>query len=154
MSDSYANMLSQYDLSCNSLFGLIAETRNQNNMLLMKGLDFERCLVDVIAEVLEKRGFKHKPLAEKAWKGKKDPGTKWRKIRNGTYPRGLKVEDAYSLVAAMGMSFVELCGMAQGRMLENMPPSTDSIPEKNAEQKPRPPTTHQTNTPPTAGNGK
>lgn len=85
----------------------------------MNGNKFERCLVAVITEIAEKNGFRHKPLAERAWPNKKDPGTKWRKIRNGAEPRGLQVDDAYDLVMAMGMSFLELCGIAQGRMLEH-----------------------------------
>ena len=122
MSDSYNGMLSQYVLSGNSLFRLIAETDDVDKVLHMKGTEFERCLVAVITEVAEKKGFKHKPLAESAWPDKKDPGTKWRKIRNGTEPRGLQTKDAYDLVLAMGMSFVELCGIAQGRMLEAAQP--------------------------------
>lgn len=83
----------------------------------MNGNQFERCLVEVMTEVAEQKGFKHKPLAIAAWKERKDPGTKWRKIRNGTDPRGFQVQDAYDLALAMGASFVELCGMAQGRLM-------------------------------------
>lgn len=84
----------------------------------MNGHAFERCLVEIMAEMAEKKGLKHKPLAIAAWPDRKDPGTKWRKIRNGTDPRGFQVQDAYDLALAMGISFLELCGMAQGLLLQ------------------------------------
>lgn len=102
----------------------------------MNGHIFERCLVEVMTEMAEKKGLKHKPLAIVAWPDRKDPGTKWRKIRNGTDPRGFQVQDAYDLATAMGISFLELCEMAQGLLLMKgegrvdgapIPPETQKI---------------------------
>lgn len=111
-------IISQYDLSSNLLFRLIAEKSWSARVQIMNGHAFERCLVEIMAEMAEKKGLKHKPLAIAAWPDRKDPGTKWRKIRNGTDPRGFQVQDAYDLALAMGISFLELCGMAQGLLLQ------------------------------------
>lgn len=101
----------------------------------MKGHTFERCLVEVMIEMAEKKGLKHKPLAIAAWKDRKDAGTKWRKIRNGTDPRGFQIDDAYDLAVAMGVSFVELCGMAQGRLVQLESYQNEAVlPLKNEEQ--------------------
>lgn len=86
----------------------------------MTGSSFERRLVEVIQDLSTQKGLKQKPLAMAAWPDRKDAGTKWRKIRNGTEPRGLRVCDAYALAEAMGVSFVELCGLAQARLMEHL----------------------------------
>ena len=118
MSDSYVEMLSQYDLFCNSLFGLIARNRKTGNFKFMNGYEFERSLVELFVEFTKKKGLKAKPLAMTAWPDRKDAGTKWRKIRNGDSPRELTVRDAYDLSAALGVSFTEMCGIVQGRAIE------------------------------------
>lgn len=82
----------------------------------MEGKDFETAFIEVVSELAKKNGIKHKPLAIKAWPQKKDPGTKWRSIRNGT--GGLGVGEAYDLASALGISFLEICGLAQARLLE------------------------------------
>lgn len=84
----------------------------------MDGMTYERCLVEVLSRLIEDRGLKHKPTAILAWPQRSDPGTKWRKIRNGTDPRGLQVCDAYDLATAIGISFVEACGLAQALFLQ------------------------------------
>ena len=89
----------------------------------MEGNSFERSLVTALVETAKAKGYKAKPLAELAWPDRKDAGTKWRKIRNGTEPRGLRVCDAYDLAQAMGVSFVEVCGLAQAMLLKMMPPT-------------------------------
>lgn len=86
----------------------------------MNGELFERCLVDAIQDIADENNIKHKPLAEKAWPDCKDPGTKWRKIRNGTEPRGLYVCDAYDLVEALGVSFLEVWGIAQNKFKDKL----------------------------------
>jgi hypothetical protein len=103
----------------------------------MNKLNFERYLVEVMAELAEKKGLKHKPLAIGAWPEAKDPGTKWRKIRNGKEPRGFRVQDAYNLALAMGISFIELCGIAQGRLMQAETPiqQVDAHIEKKKELK-------------------
>ena len=89
----------------------------------MDGYTFERCLVGALSEMARARGWKAKPLAEKAWPQSKAAGTKWRKIRNGTEPRGLQVCDAYDLAQAMGVSFLEVCGLAQAMLLKMETPT-------------------------------
>lgn len=133
--NSYAEMLSQYDLLSNSLFRPVAQKSSLDKLEPMKGHEFERILVETMVDIAERKGFKHQPLAIAAWKDKKDPGTKWRKIRNGTEPRGFQIDDAYDLALAMGVSFVELCGMAQGRLMQANPvqPQAEAVPLKNAE---------------------
>lgn len=84
----------------------------------MKGKIFERCLVEAMIDAIERQGLKHKPVAISAWGDRKDPATKWRKIRNGTEPRGLQIQDAYDLAFAIGISFLDLCGSAQHKMQE------------------------------------
>lgn len=84
----------------------------------MNGLQFERALVELIADLSTKKGLKAKPLAEIAWPHRKDAGTKWRKIRNGDAPRELSVRDAYDLACAMGVSITDLCGAVQSKALE------------------------------------
>lgn len=132
MSNSCATILSQYALSINRCFGLIAQKEYSDKLINMKGNEFERCLVEVMATVAEQKGFKHKPLAERAWPDRKDPGTKWRKIRNGSDPRGLRVEDAYDLAVAMDVSFIEICGIAQGRLMQS---EMGQLAIQNAEKK-------------------
>lgn len=84
----------------------------------MDGYLFERCIVETIAELAALRGIKQKPLAKKAWPDNAQADNKWRYIRKLEKPRGLQVCDAYDLVSALGMSFTEVCGLAQAKLLQ------------------------------------
>lgn len=99
--------------------------------MIMEGNLFERCLVKSIEEVAKANKWKQKPLAVAAWGDRvKDPGTKWRKIRNGTDPRGLLVCDAFDLAEAMGESFVEICGLAMAKMRAELNSQASENPQR------------------------
>lgn len=83
----------------------------------MNGNLYERCLIQVFTEIIEEKGLKHKPLAELAWSDQKDPGTRWRSIRNNTRAR-LSIGDAYDLSEALGVNFLEVCALAQAKYRE------------------------------------
>lgn len=104
----------------------------------MNGYEFERALVELFVEVSKGKGFKSKPLAVAAWPDRKDPGTKWRKIRNGKPPRELNVRDAYNLATALGISFTELCGAVQGKAFtKEISSQSLPVPEKNNQAPPK-----------------
>lgn len=86
----------------------------------MDGYLFERCVVETIAELAKLRGLGQKPLAEKAWPDSTSADSKWRYIRRADNPRGLQLCDAYDLACALGMSFVEVCGLAQAKLMQKM----------------------------------
>ena len=104
--------------------------------MIMDGKSFERMLVTALFEAAKARGYKAKPHAEAAWPDRKDAGTKWRKIRNGTEPRGLRVCDAYDLAQAMGVSFLEVCGLAQAMLLNLTPTPAPVITQNDEEEAP------------------
>lgn len=87
----------------------------------MDGYEFERELVATLVYLIEREGMKHEPTVEMAWKGRKDAGPAWQKIRNKVPPQKLTVRDAYDLTRTMGWSFAEICGIVQGRMLDRKP---------------------------------
>lgn len=86
----------------------------------MDGAKFERYMVEALTELIEQKGLRHKPVALLAWPDHGDPATKWRKIRNGSEPRGLRVCDAYDMAAAIGVSFLEVCSMATEKLRRNL----------------------------------
>lgn len=83
------------------------------------GEQYERCLIAALQEAIEERGLKHKPTAEAAWPDQKDAGTRWRKIRNDPRAR-LNIGDAYDLANTIGVSFLEICGIAQAKYKEQL----------------------------------
>lgn len=84
----------------------------------MNGYDFERCLVETIEQLAELRGIKQEPMAKKAFPDFKSPGARWRQIRN--LGQRLAVRDAVELAEILGMSFVEVCGLAQAKLMQKM----------------------------------
>ncbi len=83
----------------------------------MNNFEFERAMVDVLATIIESRGLKHKPVAEKAWPYKKAAFRTWQDMRNSDSPQKLTVRDAYSMASELGISMSSLCGLIEGRML-------------------------------------
>lgn len=84
----------------------------------MDNYQFERTLVSVLAEIIDSRGLKHEPVAELAWPGRKDAGRSWQDVRNKVPPQKLSVRDAYGLAQALGISMSALCGIVEGRAIE------------------------------------
>lgn len=84
----------------------------------MDNYQFERRLVEIFAELIESKGLRHEPTAELAWPDKKDAGPAWQKIRNRVPPQKLSVLDAFGMAQALGLSMSALCGIVEGRAIE------------------------------------
>ena len=87
-------------------------------VLLMNGYDFERELVAILVELIESKGLKHEPIAERAWPDRKDAGPAWQKIRNKVPPQKLTIRDAFNMAQVLGVGMTELCGIVQGRVMQ------------------------------------
>ena len=88
----------------------------------MNTYEFERTFVKVIAELAARKGLNDAQLARRAWPHQKNAATSWRKMRNDEEkPKRLNLEEACLLVQALGFSMSDVCGMVQGRMLEQEP---------------------------------
>lgn len=96
----------------------IAILRRPVILTYMNNYEFERKIVEVLTELIESRGLKHEPTVEAAWPDKKDPGPAWQKIRNRVPPQKLSLRDAYGLARVLDMSMSALCGIVEGRAIE------------------------------------
>lgn len=84
----------------------------------MNNVEFERAMVDAIVAIIESRGLKHKPVAEEAWPYKKAAYRTWQDMRNGDSPQKLTLRDAYSMAKVLRISMSALCGMVEGRAID------------------------------------
>lgn len=105
----------------------------------MNAYEFERTFVKVVAELAARKGLNDAQLARRAWPHQKNAATSWRKMRNDEEkPKRLNLEEACLLVQALDFSMSDICGMVQGRMLEQ-----ESIPHPvKKEDAPQAPQTH------------
>lgn len=88
----------------------------------MEAYEFERTFVKVVTELATREGLNDAQLARKAWPHQKGAATAWRKMRNDEEkPKRLNLEEAFLLVRALGFSMSDVCGMVQGKMLEQEP---------------------------------
>lgn len=90
----------------------------------LESIEFERAMVDALADIIEKRGLKHKPIAEKAWPYKKAAFRTWQAMRNGESPQKLTIRDAHSMAMALDITMTTLCGLVEGRLLMSGPEKT------------------------------
>ena len=118
MAISSVAILRDYSLVDNPLFSRLNNYGSQVVSLTMNGIDFERKVVGLLVELAEKKGVKAAPLARTAWSTHKDAATKWRKIRNADPPQELTMRDAVDLANALGISMGTLCGIVEGRALD------------------------------------
>lgn len=84
----------------------------------MDNLDFERAMVATLVEIIESRGLKHDPTAQKAWPYKKAAGRTWQAVRSEQTGQKLTVRDAYALAQFLGVSMSQLCAMIESRELQ------------------------------------
>ena len=144
----------------------------------MNGKLLQRCFVNILHSMLMEEMNKPSPryksnmdFAQKAFPNDTNAHKTWQSIKLGQKgkPREVSIEEAFGLAQAFDEKVDRLLVKAEvlienGWTLEQdvFYESEAKLPgrrskktsEKNADQGPRPPTTHQTNTPPTAGNGK
>lgn len=98
----------------------------------MNNVEFERSMVDVLVAIIESRGLKHKPVAEKAWPYKKSAYRTWQDMRNGDSPQKLTLRDAHSMAQVLGITMSALCGMVEGRAIAETMKQQADTPLKNA----------------------
>lgn len=87
-------------------------------LINMNGYDFERCVIETIAELADLKGIKQDPMAVAAWPQSKSPGARWRQMRSTKIAQRLPIGDACELCSALGMSFIEVCGLAQAKLMQ------------------------------------
>lgn len=87
-------------------------------LINMNGYDFERCVIETIAELADLKGVKQDPMAVAAWPQCKSPGARWRQMRSAKIAQRLPIGDACQLCAILGMSFIEVCGLAQAKLMQ------------------------------------
>ena len=85
----------------------------------MNNVEFERAMVDALVAIIESRGLKHKPVAEEAWPYKKAAYRTWQDMRNGNSPQKLTMRDAYSMAEVLGITMSALCGMVEGKAIQD-----------------------------------
>lgn len=85
----------------------------------MENTQFERAIVDLLIEIIESRDLKHDAVAKAAWPGRGAAGRTWQSIRNDDPPQKLTLRDAYGLAKELNMSMSALCGIVEGRAIEN-----------------------------------
>ena len=100
----------------------------------MNNYDFERSIVSVIAEIIDSRGLKHEPLAEEAWPDKKDAGRTWQDIRNKVPPQKLTMRDAYGLARVLNLSMSAICGIVEGRAIQQQAAVQAACQEKKKQE--------------------
>lgn len=84
----------------------------------MDNLDFERAMVATLGEIIESRGLKHDPTAQKAWPYKKAAGRTWQAIRSEQTGQKLTIRDAHALAQFLGVSMSQLCALVESRELQ------------------------------------
>ncbi len=90
----------------------------------MNNYDFERSIVSVIAEIIDSRGLKHEPLAEEAWQD----------IRNKVPPQKLTMRDAYGLARVLNLSMSAICGIVEGRAIQQQAAVQAACQEKKKQE--------------------
>lgn len=84
----------------------------------MDSLDFERAMVATLVEIIESRGLKHDPTAQKAWPYKKAAGRTWQAVRSEQTGQKLTIRDAHALAQILGVSMSQLCALVESKELQ------------------------------------
>ncbi|WP_035061865.1 hypothetical protein [Desulfovibrio sp. 6_1_46AFAA] len=84
----------------------------------MDNLDFERAMVTTLIEIIESRGLKHDPTAQKAWPYKKAAGRTWQAVRSEQTGQRLTIRDAHALAQFLGVSMSQLCALVESKELQ------------------------------------
>lgn len=84
----------------------------------MDSLDFERAMVSTLVEIIESRGLKHDPTAQKAWSYKKAAGRTWQAVRSEQTGQKLTIRDAHALAQTLGVSMSQLCALVESKELQ------------------------------------
>lgn len=84
----------------------------------MDNLDFERAMVATLVEIIESRGLKHDPTAQKAWPYKKAAGRTWQAVRSEQKGQKLTIRDAHALAQFLGVSMSQLCALVESKELQ------------------------------------
>lgn len=85
----------------------------------MESAEFERAMVEVLTALIEERGLKHDPTANKAWPYKKAAGRTWQAIRSPTTGQKLTIRDAHALADALGISLAQVCTLAENKKIQD-----------------------------------
>lgn len=84
----------------------------------MDGESFERAVVAVLAGIIEKKGWRHDPVANAAWPYKKAAGRAWQAVRTSGKAQKLTLRDAFCLAHYLGVPMSQLCAIVESHELQ------------------------------------
>lgn len=89
---------------------------------------FERAIVEVLTGIIEGRGLRHDPSAQKAWPYKKAAGRTWQAIRSEQTCQKLTLKDAHAMAQSLGVPMSQVCALVEAQELQN--PQVAEIPPR------------------------
>lgn len=105
---------------------------------------FERAIVEVLTGIIEGRGLRHDPSAQKTWPYKKAAGRTWQAIRSEQTCQKLTLKDAHAMAQSLSVPMSQVCALVEAQELQN--PQVAEIPPRK--------TTIQSEEPPAPGIGE
>lgn len=118
----------------------IAFKQEVTQIYRMDSEHFERAVVETLTGIIEGRGLRHDPTAQKAWPYKKAAGRTWQAIRSEQTCQKLTLKDAHALAQSLGVPMSQVCALVeakelQSRQITEVPPRKTQI---QAEEPPAP----------------
>lgn len=107
-------------------------------ILRMDSESFERAVVETLTEIIEARGLRHDPTAQKAWPYKKAAGRTWQAIRSEVTCQKLTLKDAHALAQSLGVPMSQVCALVEAKELQTRQ-NTEVPPRKTKIESEEPP---------------